>query len=380
MADVLLLAFVCSATAHWIAAAVMSLYARYQVQYLCLAWVDGILAAALTICAVMSDSISAGQPVLMHPLMMVALVGTCYLQSIYPLSIPMPGFLQLGRMIKYALPAFILIVLYALGFFFGEKWLELRSLHDVVRNFFTFDVFLRLVSLGLAFYYVLNILLLPRLMAKRANVPRYMIGYCFALSLVNLFYIYITLSYSQTRLLVYIFLFTFVSLYLTFRTLETMAIHLPKPVLTTVSEEPSVEEVEQAEHEDFNEANLQRFQRIQYWMQNNVKLWTESTFNREGLCDGVGYNRHLVLQSVRSQGFNNVHDYINSYRVDHLKRQIRRGKVTTISECLDSGFGTTKTVRTCFAKHEGISLDEYLAQYSRSERDANAENFDEEMG
>ena len=258
-----------------------------------------------------------------------------------------------------------------------DDWIDVHwfntkyvSFQDVISNLFTFDLLLRFAFLVLAVYYVLNILLLPRLFAKKANVPRYMIGYCFAVSVVCLYYIYITVSFSQTGLIVYVILFTLINMYLTFRTLETMAINLPKPVLETVVEEPSAEEVAKAEQEDFNEANLQRFQRIQYWMQNHVEAWTESTFNRSGLCEGVGYNRHLVLQSVRSQGFNNVHDYINSYRVEHLKRQIKRGRTTTINDCLDSGFGTTKTARSCFARHEGIVLDEYLAQYSRNESES----------
>ena len=367
MVESLLLVFACCATAHWIAAAVMSLYARYQTQYLCIAWVDGLFAAGLTLCAFFSDYISEGQPALMHPVMMVFLVVTCFLQSIYPLSIPMPGFLQMGRMIKYALPAIILILLYGVALLWGGRWLELHSLQDILANLFTFDVLLRFAFLILAAYYVLNILLLPRLLAKKANVPGYMFGYSFALSVVSLLYIYITISFSHDGLVLYVILFTLINMYLTFRTLETMAMNLPKPVLETVEEEPTAEEVEKAEHEDFNEANLQRFQRIQYWMQNHVDAWTDSSFNRSGLCEGDGYNRHLVLQSLRSQGFNNVHDYINSYRVTHLKRQIKRGKVSTLNDCLDSGFGTTKTARSCFARHEGISLDDYLALNSRGE-------------
>ena len=73
MVESLLLVFACCATAHWIAAAVMSLYARYQTQYLCIAWVDGLFAAGLTLCAFFSDYISEGQPALMHPVMMVFL-------------------------------------------------------------------------------------------------------------------------------------------------------------------------------------------------------------------------------------------------------------------------------------------------------------------
>jgi AraC-like DNA-binding protein len=126
-----------------------------------------------------------------------------------------------------------------------------------------------------------------------------------------------------------------------------------------VSEEQNAKSKEQ-EEEDFNEANLHRFQRINFWMQNHKDEWKDSTFGRDRLCTEVGLNRHLVLQSVRSQGFNNVHDYISSFRVAELKRMISRGEVKTLNDTLAAGFGTTQTVRACFLKVEGITLDEFL--------------------
>jgi transcriptional regulator GlxA family with amidase domain len=160
--------------------------------------------------------------------------------------------------------------------------------------------------------------------------------------------------------MVYVVMFTFANMYLTFRVLETMAVNLPKPVIEAVESEPSEEEIKKAEREDFNEANIQRFHRIQYWMQTHKEEWTDNTFGRDRLCEAVGFNRHLVLQSVRSQGFNNVHDYINSYRIAELKHLVQTGKATTVNECLAAGFGTSKTVRSCFQKIEDMSLDDFL--------------------
>jgi AraC-like DNA-binding protein len=277
----------------------------------------------------------------------------------------MPGFLQMGRMIKYALPAIILILLYGVALLWGGRWLELHSLQDILANLFTFDVLLRFAFLILAAYYVLNILLLPRLLARKANVPGYMFGYSFALSVVSLLYIYITISFSHRGLVLYVILFTLINMYLTFRTLETMAMNLPKPVLETVEEEPTAEEVEKAEHEDFNEANLQRFHRVEYWMQNHRDAWTDSSFGRDRLCLEVGYNRHLLLQCLRSQGYNNIHDYISRYRVEELKRLIQRGQVQSANEAADAGFGTSKTARSCFQRMEGTSLDAYLERHNK---------------
>ena len=126
-----------------------------------------------------------------------------------------------------------------------------------------------------------------------------------------------------------------------------------------LAQEPTEDIVEKAEKEDFNEANLLRFKRLEFWMQNHKKEWTDNTFGRDRLCEAVGYNRHLILQCVRSQGYNNVHDYINRYRIEELKQLISKGKITALGEVVDAGFGTIQTARSCFLKMEGITLDEY---------------------
>ena len=341
----------------------MSLYARHKVQYLCLAWIDGIFATFLTVLCFCSHVISAGEPGILHPAMLFALVCVCFLQSIYPLSIPMPGYLQWGRMWHYAIPAIVWMILYIIVVLFARgEIIKYYTIDDIIDDFLNIAMILRLAALVLGIYYIANIFRLPKAMAKHAHVPRYLIGYCSVLGAVAVLYVMLTIFYSITLLVVYTILFTAINLYLVLRTLETMAINLPKPVIETVREAPTEEQIEQAEQEDFNDANLQRFQRIQYWMQHNREIWTDNTFNRERLCEAVGYNRHIVLQTLRSQGFNNVHDYINSYRIDLLKQLLRNGTVKSVSEALMVGFGTTKTVRSCYEKLEGVSLDEVLKE------------------
>jgi len=241
----------------------------------------------------------------------------------------------------------------------GSRIVYIYTATELVENILSSDILMRLCALGLSIYYIVNIFLLPRRMARHANVPGYLLGYCIAMGLSVVFYTYVAIFYDLTLLAIYIILFTILNLYLMFRTLETLALQLPRPVITEVTEVPT-EENKEKEREDFNEANLHRFQRINFWMQNHREEWKDSTFGRDRLCQETGYNRHLVLQSVRSQGFNNVHDYICSFRVAELKRMIARGEVKTLNDTLLAGFGTTQTVRACFLKVEGITLDEYL--------------------
>ena len=348
-----------SAIVHFVITIVMALFARHRVQYLCLAWVNGIFFCTMLVNLLFSQTIAEGQPGILHPYMLIAVLCACYLQSIYPLSIPMPGFLQWERMWRYASPILIVIAIYILAALMGSHIVHIYTAKELIESILSSDILMRLFALGLSIYYIVNIFLLPRRMARHANVPRYLLGYCIAMGLSVVFYTYIAIFYNLTLLAVYIVLFTILNLYLMLRTLETLALQLPRPIISELTEAPT-EDSKETEREDFNEANLHRFQRINFWMQNHREEWKDSTFGRDRLCREVGYNRHLVLQSVRSQGFNNVHDYISSFRVAELKRMIARGEVNTLNDTLYAGFGTTQTVRACFLKVEGITLDEYL--------------------
>jgi len=355
----------CCATAELLAACVMAVYARHRVQYLSLAWVNGILGFILLGETFIADIIVTFPSGILNPIILLAFLAGVFLQSIYPLSIPMPGFLQWRRMWNYALPIIVLFTVYALTLPFTGGIVLFESWKEVSENIFTVDVLCRLAAVGLSFYYITNIFRLPKQMVRHANVPRYLLGYCTALGMSVLFYLYVILFYDVKLLIIYHLIFTILNLYLVFRTLETIALELPLPALETVETAPDESEVEKAEREDFNEANLQRFHRVEYWMQNHRDAWTDSSFGRDRLCLEVGYNRHLLLQCLRSQGYNNIHDYISRYRVEELKRLIQRGQVQSANEAADAGFGTSKTARSCFQRMEGTSLDAYLERHNK---------------
>ena len=106
-----------------------------------------------------------------------------------------------------------------------------------------------------------------------------------------------------------------------------------------------------------------RYNRVQYWMQNNRQSWCSYTFNRDMLCEETGINRQLLLQCLRSQGHNNVHDYLTLYRVEELRRLIKTGALTSVQECDMAGFGSVKTARLAFQRVLGIDLDEYISDH-----------------
>ena len=359
--ELTLIVFLCGSVAHYVVTMVMALFARHQVKYLSIAWIMGIFATAMLVVSCFYKTVATGhEPGMLHPYALMAVMVISYLQSIYPLSIPMPGYLQWGRMWKYASPAIFLILTYFGAMLLGSRPVIIHSIDDLRRHLLSGDILMRMAMVLASFWYIQNIFRLPHRLTHVA-FPRYLVGYSTMLGLSVVFYLAISIDYDARLMMVYTVIFTLLNLYLCFRTLENTALELPKPVIKKVEEAPSDEEMEKTEN-DFNEANLQRFQRTEFWMQKSREKWTDNTFGRDQLCREVGINRQLMLQCVRSQGYNNVHDYINSYRVNDLKRRIQRGEVTTLTDCLDSGFGAIKTVRTCFLRHEGLSLDSYLQQ------------------
>jgi len=361
-AQAFIILFTISSTAHIVLASVLGLYARYKVQYLALTWINAIFGFTLAFCAPFSQEIVVGQPGMFHPVMLLTLTAASFLQSIYPLSIPMPAYLQLGRMVKYALPAIILIVVYTILWALGIEMKPVKNFYDLLTPPYNGEIILRIVAIALSIYYVINVLILPRRLAHSTNVPAYVGGYCTALAIIVILYLACTIHYMPLLLMIFVGLFTILNAYLAYRTLENMAKGLPHPIIEKVEEEPSEEVIEQAEREDFNEANRQHFLRVEFWMQNHKERWTQSTFNRDQLCAEIGLNRHLLLQCVRSQGYNDTHEYLNTYRTEELKRLINAGKVCSVADSADAGFGTAKTARSVFMKMQGITLDEYLSR------------------
>jgi AraC-like DNA-binding protein len=154
--------------------------------------------------------------------------------------------------------------------------------------------------------------------------------------------------------------------------METLIQKMPHPeiVLESVEREVTGAEIafvvdEDKRQSDFNEQNQSRYARLQLWMKQNKAEWTANGFTRDRLCEATGINRQLMLQCLRSQGHNNVHEYITAYRVAELKRMVLRGEVSSLADCVSAGFGSVKTARSCFERIEGSSLDDFLRLNAR---------------
>lgn len=349
-----------AAAAHLMMSLVLFYLARRSVQFLSQAWI------MLLMCVLYSASLffvathdNIPQLGLLHPVLLIYLLACSYLLSIYPLGLCMPGYLQWGRMWGYAVPALVLIFIYCVGSAVGSNLSKIYTFDDILLNFLSGDVVLRILCLLLSGYYIVNIFLLPHRLVRRMQLPRDLIIYGTLLGLVSLFFVVITIWFNHVLLTIYILLFTVVNMFLFFRILRPTVNAIAYPDFRTIETPPTREEITQAEAEDFNAANLHRFEVMEYIMQHD-KPYYDCDFNRERLCRLAGFNRHMALQSLRSQGYNDIHEYIMRYRVAELKRKIEQGEVTDLKMVTEVGFRSPKTASACFERYESGDLQQYL--------------------
>ena len=364
-----------AAAAHLMMSLVLFFFARRRVSFLSQAWI--MLLICLMYCAALFYVYTQEIPALgiLHPVLLIYLLACSFLQSIYPLGLCMPGYLQWGRMWTYASPALILISLYAGGALAGSDMIKVYDASDFREYLLSGDVILRIAALGLSIYYIVNIFRLPHRLTRQVELPRWMITYGVALGAVSLFFVIITLSFNRLGVIIYILLFTLVNMFLFFRILEPVFNALPHPPLRRVAERPTEEEISHSEQNDFNEANVRRFEVLEFLMQHD-RLWLDSQFTRDKLCRHTGLNRHLVLQALRSQGYNDTHEYIYRYRVEELKRLILSGEMQSLQECERAGFRSVKMAYSNFERMENVPLDKWFDEHKRPVPDTMEEQAD----
>lgn len=362
-----------AAAAHLMMSLVMFYLSRRSVQFLSQAWI--MLLICLMYCAALffvatNDAIP--QLGILHPVLLIYLLACSYLQSIYPLGLCMPGYLQWGRMWGYAVPALVLIFIYSIGAAAGSNLANVYTFNDIVDFWLSGDVVLRILCLLLSGYYIVNIFRLPHRLVRSMQLPSDLMAYGAALGIVSLFFVVITVEFNLVLLTIYILLFTLVNMFLFFRILRPTVEAISYPDFRQVEKPPTREEITQSEVDDFNEANLHRFEMMEYVMQHDSP-YLDCNFNRERLCRLAGFNRHMALQSLRSQGYNDIHEYIMRYRVAEFKRRIESGEITDLKQVVDVGFRTPKTAITCFERYEGKEFQTFWEEHQKKKTDEEKE-------
>lgn len=353
-----------AAAAHLMMSLVLFYFARRRVMYLSQAWIMLLFCIMYSVGLFYVFTHQIPQLGILHPVLLIYLLACSFLQGIYPLGLCMPGYLQWGRMWGYASPVLTVTAIYMLGFLLGNHPVRIYEAADIPDFWLSGDVLLRVAALTLSSYYIANIFLLPNRLIKQFDMPSYLKAYGTLIGLLSVYFVVITLNFNLITFIIYVMLFTLVNMFLFFRILKPLLQMLQQPPINYVEERPTEESISLTEKNDFNEANRRRFELLEYYMQHE-RPWRDSQFNRDKLCKATGVNRHLLLQCIRSQGYNNIHEYINRYRITELKKLINSGKIAELKDCETAGFGSLRTARICFERMEGITLESFFQNYQK---------------
>ncbi len=245
-----------AAAAHLMMSLVLFYLARRSVQFLSQAWI--MLLICLMYCGALFF-IATHEVIpplgIMHPVLLIYLMVCSYLQSVYPLGLCMPGYLQWGRMWAYATPAILIVSMYGLGAAVGSDLATVYDAGDFRNYFLSGDVFLRVLSLLLSGYYIVNIFRLPHRLVRSMQFPSDLIAYGAALGVVCIFFVVVTIRFNMVLLTIYMLLFTLVNMFLFFRILRPTVEAISYPDFRQVESPPTPAEITQSEADDFNEAN-----------------------------------------------------------------------------------------------------------------------------
>lgn len=363
------------AVTHLTMAIVLFIYSRRSVAYLAQAWISLLTSLIYGVALVFTAThgTSELQPLgMLHPTLIITLLITSFLFSINPLGMVMPGYLQVGRMLRYASPAAFILLFYGLGLLVGSKPVIIDDGEALRQSMLSGDVLLRLASVVMSSLYVMGIIVLPHRFIRKTgySLPANIVSYASLLGFVQILLLITTIWFSYTSVIIYEVLFTAVSLMLSGCMIKGNISVQPYPEIHIVKTPPTTQEIENEETRDFNAANARRFESIEYAMQHE-KPFVSPDFNREALCRLSGFNRHIVLQTLRSQGYNDVHDYISRYRVSELRRLIETGEVTDIRQHERVGFRTLKTAISAFERYEHFDLATFIASCNKPESESN---------
>ena len=264
-------------------------------------------------------------------------------------------------MIKYSLPLVILVFIYSITLaILGKSAPVYHSLGEMFAGFWqVMDTIARFLALAFSFTFVLSIVLLPRQLLKAETpIPPYVTACCASLGITYACFFVLSIHFFWWLLYLTTALLTAVNIAFVLHSLESIAESIPRPGKRGT--EPAAQPAKSPANprRDFNEDNLFRFSKIEQYMQSSTE-WRDTSYTREKLCEAVGCNRHILLQSLRSQGYNTIHEYIMTYRVEYLSRLLQSNPEGNLSQlCFDAGFSTLITARSAYTNVLGRELNE----------------------
>lgn len=135
-----------------------------------------------------------------------------------------------------------------------------------------------------------------------------------------------------------------------------------------VSEKKKIPEIgmdqEGEKNSRITEETLQVYKKTEQYIQEN-KSYLNGTLTLNEMAQELGFPQRQLSNSINSITGKSFIHYLNSYRVDHLKRLLddpQKQHFTILSLAEESGFNSKTTLVRIFKQHTGMTPSEYLNQ------------------
>lgn len=104
--------------------------------------------------------------------------------------------------------------------------------------------------------------------------------------------------------------------------------------------------------------DMQRlFLKIEY-MFNEEHIYLESELKIDAISKALDVTTHRISQTINTMTSNPFYDYVNAFRVDHLKQLLINNdnqKYTILALGIESGFNSKATLNRVFKQHVGVT-------------------------
>lgn len=297
----------------------------------------------------------------------------CY----FPMALADPGLLSPRKILVIIVPCIAQMLLLRLAPKAGMVYRTLPSIEEVMQHIDEPNVWIRLTALSVPYLFYILPLVYITLKAHRTNENKDILLFCcVAFSVMGLFFIYSNLLNPQLgRAVNAIYsttIFVSLTLFLYIRTRKNKK----KDTTTDILHPPLPRTYDRGKSngENYGNSNSKHSicrpaekpsnlaERLQSVMDNG-KPYLDSELTLPQLATLTGTNRTTLSALLRSQGYENFSNYLNTYRISEACRMMDNGFEGKLAELyLNVGFTNKNTFIRNFSYITGITPGQYMKQ------------------